>query len=528
MSESELKSEIEGARLEVMEADKEIASIRSKIRDLPYSEDTEDAKLDVNSLTLVPTKISGLPESAKPKISIQCSSPIEEQSHDFSLSSENDIKFKFTDVDKDAATLVVSVADVGIPLGSSALLDVKPLTENDDSALEASYQIVQELDVAIVSDDGEGKEDNVNDETVQVAKEQESTTEEEETQTIIKPIIFCGPSGAGKGTLINILFEKFQGKLGFSVSHTTRQPRQGEEDGVHYNFTSVDAMKQEIADDKFIEYAEVHGNYYGTSVESVEKVSRSGKICVLDIDVQGVQKVKESNLDAICVFVAPPSMEALEARLRGRGTEKEEDIQKRLNNASGEMEYGQTEGNFDRYLINDDLDRASKELMDMMKGFYPYLKDDVDSETLLNEDSQDKKSSSALIPTCVVSFRVVYHPSSTERKEALYDALSKASKRKTAAIEKLRKGAAALNRLKSDEEGDDKSGKSPAVKSGFLNKKTSTKKEPMLLVRWYNKTIGPNSFVRQTFPVAKNYIIFLGAVILMHFQGQQLALPPPV
>lgn len=424
------------------------------------------------------------------------------------------------DVDKDAATLVVSVADEGIPLGSSALLDVKPLTENDDNALEAGYQIVQELDVAIVPDENESKDANF---PLQDEKAHATKTEEHEKETI-KPIIFCGPSGAGKGTLINILFEKFQGKLGFSVSHTTRQPREGEEHGVHYNFTSVDIMRQEIADDKFIEYAEVHGNYYGTSVESVDKVSRSGKICVLDIDIQGVQKVKESNLDAIYVFVAPPSMEALETRLRGRGTEKEEDIQKRLHNANGEMEYGQAEGNFDRYLINDDLDRASEELIDMMKEFYPHLYVDEGSETALLNDPHN----SALIPTCVVSFRVVYHPSSTERKEALYDALSKASKRKTAAIERLRKGAAALNRLKSDEEGDDESEKPTAVKSGFLNKKTGIKKEPMFLVRWYDKTIGPNSFVRKTFPVAKNYLIFFGAVILMHFQGQQLALPPPV
>lgn len=424
------------------------------------------------------------------------------------------------DVDKDAATLVVSVADVGIPLGSSALLDVKPLTENDDNDLEAGYQIVQELDVAIVPDENAFKDANI---PLQDEKAHEAKTEEHEKETI-KPIIVCGPSGAGKGTLINILFEKFQDKLGFSVSHTTRQPREGEEHGVHYNFTSVDIMRQEIADDKFIEYAEVHGNYYGTSVESVDKVSRSGKICVLDIDIQGVQKVKESNLDAIYVFVAPPSMEALETRLRGRGTEKEEDIQKRLHNANGEMEYGQVEGNFDRYLINDDLDRASEELIDMMKEFYPHLYDDEGSETALLNDPHN----SALIPTCVVSFRVVYHPSSTERKEALYDALSKASKRKTAAIERLRKGAAALNRLKSDEEGDDESEKPTAVKSGFLNKKAGIKKEPMFLVRWYNKTISPNSFVRKTFPVAKNYIIFFGAVILMHFQGQQLALPPPV
>jgi len=114
----------------------------------------------------------------------------------------------------------------------------------------------------------------------------------------LKPVVVCGPSGVGKGTLIEMLMKRFPNEqLGFSVSHTTRPPRDGEKDGVHYNFTTVDQMKKDIADGKFIEYAEVHGKYYGTSIEAVQSVQKSGKICILDIDVQGAEKVKKSSLE---------------------------------------------------------------------------------------------------------------------------------------------------------------------------------------------------------------------------------------
>lgn len=190
-----------------------------------------------------------------------------------------------------------------------------------------------------------------------------------------RPVVFCGPSGVGKGTLIDLLMKRYPNdQFGFSVSHTTRKPREGEVDGVHYNFTTVDAIKKEIADGKFIEYAEVHGNYYGTSVAAVESVQSAGKICVLDIDVQGVQKVKKSSLQAIYIFIAPPDMEALESRLRGRGTEKEEDVKKRLANAKKELEYGSKKGNFDVVFINDDLKKTFARLSKKFQGWYPHLK----------------------------------------------------------------------------------------------------------------------------------------------------------
>ena len=149
--------------------------------------------------------------------------------------------------------------------------------------------------------------------------------------------------------------------------------REGEQDKVHYNFTTVDTIKKEIDEGKFIEYANVHGNYYGTSVAAVESVSSTGKICILDIDVQGVRNVKKSSLDAIYIFIAPPSMEELEKRLRGRGTETEEAVLKRIKNAKGELEYG-TDANFDRVFTNDDLDKTFEAIVSQFQEWYPQLK----------------------------------------------------------------------------------------------------------------------------------------------------------
>jgi len=186
------------------------------------------------------------------------------------------------------------------------------------------------------------------------------------------PLVFAGPSGVGKGTLIKMLIDKYPNIFGFSVSHTTRPPRPGEENGVHYNFVSLSEMKSGISRNEFVEYANVHTSMYGTSKAAVLKIREQNKICILDIDMQGVQSVKKSNLDCKFIFIAPPSMEALEARLRGRGTESEDKIEIRLQNAIAEVAYGTTE-NFDSVLVNDKLDETFKNLMNRIVTWYPNL-----------------------------------------------------------------------------------------------------------------------------------------------------------
>ncbi|CAN4109121.1 unnamed protein product [Withania somnifera] len=176
------------------------------------------------------------------------------------------------------------------------------------------------------------------------------------------PIVISGPSGVGKGTLISKLMKEFPSMFGFSVSHTTRSPREKEQNGIHYHFTDHNVMEREIKDGRFLEFASVHGNLYGTSVEAVEVVADTGKICILDIDVQGARSVRASALEAIFIFISPPSFEELEKRLRARATETEEQIQKRLRNARAELEQGKSSGLFDHILVNDDLETCYEKL----------------------------------------------------------------------------------------------------------------------------------------------------------------------
>lgn len=183
---------------------------------------------------------------------------------------------------------------------------------------------------------------------------------------IEKPIVISGPSGVGKGTLIAKLMKEFPLMFGFSVSHTTRAPREKEKDGVHYHFSEKSAMEKDIKDGKFLEFASVHGNLYGTSVEAVEVVADEGKRCILDIDVQGARSVRASSIEAVFIFICPPSFEELEKRLRERGTETEEQIQKRIRNAKAELAAGQELGLFDHILVNDDLDTCYENLKTLL------------------------------------------------------------------------------------------------------------------------------------------------------------------
>lgn len=181
-----------------------------------------------------------------------------------------------------------------------------------------------------------------------------------------KPVVISGPSGVGKGTLIAMLMKEFPSMFGFSVSHTTRAPRGMEKDGVHYHFTARSVMEKDIDDGKFLEFASVHENLYGTSIEAVEMVADAGMRCILDIDVQGARSVRASSLEAIFIFICPPDMQKLEERLRARGTETEEQILKRLKNANDEIMQGKSSGIFDHILYNDKLEECYENLKKLL------------------------------------------------------------------------------------------------------------------------------------------------------------------
>lgn len=183
-------------------------------------------------------------------------------------------------------------------------------------------------------------------------------------------LIFAGPSGVGKSTLIHRLLEEFPGRFAYSVSHTTREPRKREEDGQDYSFVSKEAFEEMVQRDEFVEYAKIHGQSYGTSFKAVDQVLCSGRICILDLDVQGVEAVrKKKNLNwhARFIWIAPPSIQALERRLRKRGTETEQSLKTRLDTAKRELAYAATNNVFDIIVVNDDINSAYRELREFVE-----------------------------------------------------------------------------------------------------------------------------------------------------------------
>ncbi|KAJ5257452.1 hypothetical protein N7497_011650 [Penicillium chrysogenum] len=187
---------------------------------------------------------------------------------------------------------------------------------------------------------------------------------EQEAEVAYRPIVISGPSGTGKSTLLKRLFAEYPDTFGFSISETTRSPRPGEQDGREYNFVTKDAFLDLVAKNGFIEHAQFGGNFYGTSVQAVKNIAEKKRICILDIEMEGVKQVKRTDLNARFLFLAPPSLEVLEQRLRGRGTETEESLQRRLTQARNELEYANQPAAHDKIVVNDDLEKAYAELRD--------------------------------------------------------------------------------------------------------------------------------------------------------------------
>lgn len=171
--------------------------------------------------------------------------------------------------------------------------------------------------------------------------------------------ILSSPSGAGKTTLKTRILNESHPELRFSVSHTTRKPRQSEIDGREYHFIDRDRFQQMVKGEEFAEWAEVHGNLYGTSIHEIDLAKISHKGVVFDIDYQGARQIKAKAPDAVAVFILPPSMAELERRLRSRASDDEETVQRRLANARSEIDHYAF---FDYVVVNDDLEMAHKKL----------------------------------------------------------------------------------------------------------------------------------------------------------------------
>ena len=167
-----------------------------------------------------------------------------------------------------------------------------------------------------------------------------------------------GPSGCGKGTIVKALLDERKDTV-VSISMTTREPRPGEVDGVHYYFRTREEFEKTIAEDGFLEYAEYNGNYYGTPIEPIRRWLDEGKNVILEIEVQGAEKVMDKWPDLVSMFIAVPSYEELERRLRGRGTEEEAVIQKRLAAARYEMSRAHR---YQYIVLNDEVEKATQRI----------------------------------------------------------------------------------------------------------------------------------------------------------------------
>ena len=176
--------------------------------------------------------------------------------------------------------------------------------------------------------------------------------------------VITGPSGVGKGTLIRALLACVP-ELELSVSATTRRPRPGERDGVSYHFLSHEQFDERVAAGDFVEWAEYSGNRYGTLRSELESRLAAGIPVVLEIEVQGARQVRETMPDAVQVFIAPPSVEALRARLQGRGTDTPEQIRARLLTAEAEMA---AQREFAHVVVNDRLEQAREQLVGIVQG----------------------------------------------------------------------------------------------------------------------------------------------------------------
>jgi guanylate kinase len=194
-------------------------------------------------------------------------------------------------------------------------------------------------------------------------------------------LILSGPSGCGKSSLLKKLYEKIDNYY-FSISTTTRAPREGETNGVDYIFTSVEEFEEDIKKGDFLEYAKVHNNYYGTSLKPVKEALNDGKLVIFDIDVQGHDLVRKQ-LDSVTtsVFITTPSLKVLENRLNSRGTDASDVIEKRISNSKIEIDSIDL---YDFIIINDDLEIAASQLESVAKA--SLIKGSLfDKETLIKE-----------------------------------------------------------------------------------------------------------------------------------------------
>lgn len=200
-------------------------------------------------------------------------------------------------------------------------------------------------------------------------------------------IVLSGPSGVGKATVRKALFNSPDHKFTYSVSMTTRKPREGEVDGQDYYFISEEEFLQRIKEGRFLEYAKFVGNYYGTPMEQVQQMIDQGDEVVLEIEVEGAMQVKAKMPDAVLVFIAPPTYGALKTRLLGRGTETEDIIMERISKAHRELTLA---AGYDYIVINDDVDNAADRIKAIIRAEHARCRRSLNGYLQLLEETKDE------------------------------------------------------------------------------------------------------------------------------------------
>lgn len=200
-------------------------------------------------------------------------------------------------------------------------------------------------------------------------------------------IVLSGPSGVGKATVRKALFKSPDHKFTYSVSMTTRKPREGEVDGQDYYFISEEEFLQRIKEGRFLEYAKFVGNYYGTPMEQVQQMIDQGDEVVLEIEVEGAMQVKAKMPDAVLVFIAPPTYGALKTRLLGRGTETEDIIMERISKAHRELTLA---AGYDYIVINDDVDNAADRIKAIIRAEHARCRRSLNGYLQLLEETKDE------------------------------------------------------------------------------------------------------------------------------------------
>jgi len=206
-------------------------------------------------------------------------------------------------------------------------------------------------------------------------------------------MIISGPSGVGKGTLVKMLIDKYPKVFGKKASHTVRPPQDGEIDGVHYHFIDQDKFNIMRDGDQFLEFNNFNDNDYATSRKVVEGIIASGKIPIMEMDYHGIQQLKDQNYPARYIFLATPSMEELERRLRSRGLDSDEEIKLRMKIAEEEVKHSEIEGFHDKIIINDDLPSTFTELES-----YVFGKEAQEEMTVATEVNTSVEEKAEIIP----------------------------------------------------------------------------------------------------------------------------------